>query len=150
METATEKKPKNIFVDGPVSPEMIARSIANHQVKTTIGAHDIFLGQVRADEVNGRTVAAIEYTAYPDMALDEMHRIREEAFARFSLTCMHVHHSLGTVQAGQLCLFVFVSAPHREAAFEACRFVTESIKLRLPVFGKEVFTDGDHQWKVNR
>lgn len=148
--TAEKKKARTIFVEGPITPERIAASIAHHQVKTAIGAHDIFLGQVRADEVDGRRVAAIEYSAYAPMADGVMERIREEAFARWGLTCMHVHHSLGRVEAGQLCLFVFVSAPHRQAAFDACRHVVEEIKAQLPVFGKEIFEDQGHQWKVNR
>lgn len=150
MSTAAEqKKVKSVFVEGSITPERIAASIAHHQVKTGIGAHDIFLGQVRADELDGRRVAAIDYSAYVPMADAAMHRIREEAFARWGLTCMHVHHSLGRVEAGQLCLFVFVSAPHRQAAFDACRHVVEEIKAQLPVFGKEIFEDDGHAWKKN-
>ena len=96
----TEKKMKSVFVQGPITPERIAKSIAHHQMKTDIGGHDIFLGQVRADVIDGRTVRAIDYTAYEDMANKAMHDIREEAFARFDLTCMHIYHSLGEVKAG--------------------------------------------------
>ena len=63
MSDTKNKKMKKTFVDGPISPEKIATSIAHHQVKTNIGGHDIFLGQVRADEVNGKTVTAIDYSA---------------------------------------------------------------------------------------
>lgn len=56
-----KKKPKKVFVQGAIPPEKIAQSIANHQSKTNIGAHSIFLGQIRADEVNGKTVSAIDY-----------------------------------------------------------------------------------------
>ena len=62
------KKPKNVFKEGAISSQFIGDSIAKHQSKTGIGAHNIFLGQVRADEVDGKIVAAIEYTAYEDMA----------------------------------------------------------------------------------
>ena len=148
--TGKTTKLKNIFIDGAITPERIATSIANHQTKTGIGAHDIFLGQVRADTIGTSTVSAIDYTAHTEMANTEMQKIREEAFARFDLTCMHVHHSLGAVSAGGICLFVFVSSPHRQAAFDACRYVVENIKERLPVFGKELFAEGGHQWKENR
>mgnify|MGYP000155324824 FL=1 len=148
--TGKTTKLKNIFIDGAITPERIATSIANHQTKTGIGAHDIFLGQVRADTIGTSTVSAIDYTAHTEMANTEMQKIREEAFARFDLTCMHVHHSLGAVSAGGICLFVFVSSPHRQAAFDACRYVVENIKERLPVFGKELFVEGGHQWKENR
>ncbi|MBL4652897.1 MAG: molybdenum cofactor biosynthesis protein MoaE [Flavobacteriales bacterium] len=144
-----KKKPKSIFIDGAISPEKIATSIAHHQVKTNIGAHDIFLGQVRADEIEGKTVRAIDYTAYDEMALAEVHNIRETAFEKFDLTCMHIYHSRGIVNAGEICLFVFVSSKHRKDAFEACRYIVEEIKEKAPIFGKEIFEDETHQWKVN-
>ncbi len=146
----SEKKLKNIFVDGAISAAFIAESIQKHTVKTSIGAHDIFLGQVRADVVNDRIVAAIEYTAYEEMALQKMLEIREAIFEKYALTCMHVHHSLGRVKAGALCLFVFTSAPHRRAAIDACAELVELIKNELPVWGKELFEDETHQWKVNK
>ncbi len=146
----SEKKVKNIFVEGPIGAAFIADSIQKHAVKTSIGAHDIFLGQVRADVINDRVVAAIEYTAYEEMALQKMHEIREAVFDKYVLTCMHVYHSLGRVKAGELCLFVFTSAPHRRAAIDACAELVELIKKELPVWGKELFEDETHQWKVNR
>ncbi|WP_243630073.1 molybdenum cofactor biosynthesis protein MoaE [Taibaiella soli] len=137
-------------MQGPISPSFIADSIAKHSTKTEIGAHDIFLGQVRADEVNGQKVKAIEYTAYEEMALEKMHMIREAIFEKYNLTCMHIHHSLGEIAAGEICLFVFTSSAHRKAAIEACNEVVERIKAELPVWGKEIFEDATHQWKVNQ
>jgi molybdopterin synthase catalytic subunit len=145
-----ERKPKNVFVEGAIPPEKIATSIAHHQVKTNIGAHDIFLGQVRADEIDGKTVAAIEYSAYEDMAGQAIHDIREATFEKFDLTCMHIYHSLGRVKAGEICLFVFTSSAHRKECFEATRFIVEEIKTKAPIFGKEVFEDETHVWKENR
>lgn len=144
-----QKKVKNVFVPGAISPQFIGESIAKHQSKTTIGAHDIFLGQVRADVIDGKTVAAIEYTAYEEMANKKFHEIRETAFEKFNLNCMHIYHSLGTVKAGELCLFVFVSSPHRKEVFEALQHIVEEIKVQVPIFGKELFEDESYQWKVN-
>ncbi|CAG5078008.1 molybdenum cofactor biosynthesis protein MoaE [Parvicella tangerina] len=141
---------KNIFVEGPISPQKIADSIAHHQVKTQIGAHEIFLGQIRADQIEGKTVAAIEYTAYEEMVLKTAHEIRESAFEKFDITCMHIYHSLGTVKTGEICLFVFTSSAHRKEAREACTYLVENIKEQLPIFGKEIFEDETHQWKVNK
>jgi len=143
------KKRKTVFVEGPISPSFIANAIEKHQTKTTIGAHDIFLGQVRADEINGKTVQAIDYSAYAEMAENKFHEIRETTFSKYDLTCMHIYHSLGKVKAGKICLFVFVSAPHRKVAFEALEFLVEAIKKEVPVFGKEIFEDETHVWKVN-
>lgn len=144
------KKFKDVFIEGPIAPEFIANSIAKHQSKLDIGAHDIFLGQVRADEIDGKQVQAIDFSAYDDMANEVMHEIRETAFSKFDLSCMHIYHSKGRVEAGQICLFVFVSSAHRKMAFDALRFVVEEIKAKVPVFGKEVFEDESYTWKVNK
>ena len=150
MSEVKKKKPKKVFVEGAISPEKIATSIAHHQVKTNIGAHDIFLGQVRADDIEGKTVVAIDYSAHEEMAEKVFHEIREEAFQKFDLTCMHIYHSKGKVNAGEICLFVFTSSAHRKEAMDACRYLVEEIKARVPVFGKEMFEDGAHVWKENK
>lgn len=141
---------KNCFKQGAIPSEFIGESIGHHQVKTAIGAHQIFLGQVRGDEIDGIRVSAIEYSAHEEMANAIFHEIREEAFERFELTCMHIYHSLGTVNTGEICLFVFVSSPHRKAAFEAINYLVEEIKSRVPIFGKEILEDESHVWKVNK
>ena len=140
---------KNIFREGAISAEFIGNSIAKHQSKTNIGAHEIFLGQVRADEIEGKKVSAIEYTAYEDMANEKAHEIREKAFEKFDLTCMHIYHSLGNIEIGEICFFVFASSGHRKNAREAVAFLVDSIKKELPIFGKEIFEGEGHQWKVN-
>jgi len=145
-----ERKPRNIFTNGPVDPAFIADSIAKHSSKQDIGGHSIFLGQVRADGVDGKAVAGIEYTTYEEMALEKMHQIREDAFAKYPLSCMHVHHSLGRVPAGGISLFVFTSAAHRREAIDACSELVERIKAELPVWGREYFADETYQWKENK
>ena len=144
-----ERKPKNVFIKGAITSDFIGQSIAKHQSKTTIGAHNIFLGQVRADLIDDKTVSAIEYTAYEDMANAKFYEIREATFEKFNLTCMHIYHSLGKVNTGEICLFVFISTPRRKEVFKALEYVVEEIKAKAPVFGKEIFEDTTHQWKVN-
>ncbi len=143
-------KRKNVFVEGPISPSFISDSIAKHSTKHSIGAHSIFLGQVRDDEKEGGKVTAIEYTAYTDMAEEVFHTIREETFSKFSLTCMHIYHSLGTVKTGEISLFVFVSAPHRKVVFEALEWLVNKIKSDVPVWGKEIISTGNSVWKENK
>lgn len=145
-----EKKLKDIFTEGAIRASFIAEQIAKHSTKTNIGAHNIFLGQVRDDVINNNTVAAIEYTTYKEMALEKMHEIREAIFEKYDLTCMHVYHSLGIVKAGEISLFVFTSSAHRRAATDACNEVVERIKNELQVWGKEIFEDETYQWKVNK
>ena len=142
-------KPKNIFMLEAISSAFIADSIQKHSTKTNIGAHNIFLGQVRNDVIEGKQVVAIEYSTYEEMALEQMHKIREAIFQKYQLTCMHVYHSLGMVKAGEISLFVFTSSEHRKAAIDACEEVVEKIKKELPVWGKELFKDASYQWKQN-
>ncbi len=145
----TEKKPKKVFIDGPITPDFVAKSIASHSTKKDIGAHSIFLGQVRNDLIDGKQVVAIEYTAYAEMADQTFHEIREAAFAAYPLTCLHIYHSLGTVLAGEISLFVFTSAVHRAEAFKACEYIVDRIKHDVPVWGKEILEDGSTVWKEN-
>jgi molybdopterin synthase catalytic subunit len=145
-----EKKPRNVFIEGAVKPQMIAESIEKHGNMHNIGAHSIFLGQVRADEMEGKKVVAIDYTCYREMADEVMHTIREETFAKFPLTCMHIYHSLGYVKSGEISLFVFTSSKHRRMAIDACSFVVEEIKTKAPVWGKEIFEDESHEWKKSQ
>ena len=141
---------KNIFVEGAIQPNFISDSIAKHASKTNIGGHSIFLGQVRADEIEGNKVEAIEYTSHVEMALEKMHEIRESIFAKYPLTCMHIYHSLGVVKAGEICLFLFTSSAHRKPAIEACNECVERIKAELPIWGKEIFKGEGYHWKENK
>ena len=145
-----ERKPKNIFHPGPIASSFIADSIEKHRIKTEIGGHSIFLGQVRSDVIENKQVTAIDYTAHEEIALEKMHEIREAMIEKYDLTCMHVHHSLGKVSAGEICLFVFTSSKHRKAAIDACEETVERIKSELPIWGKELFEDESYQWKVNK
>lgn len=145
-----KKKHKHkVIVEGAISPNFIAESISKHASKTNIGAHDIFLGQVRADEIDSKIVTGIKFTCYEEMAEEKFSEIREQAFSKYDLTCMHIYHSIGEIKAGEICLFVFVSSKHRSMAFDACREVVESIKINVPIFGQEMFEDKTFVWKKN-
>ena len=155
-EKSTLRK-RDIFIEGAIDPSFIAESISKHSTRMDIGAHEIFLGQIRADYADSGkdkatiAVTAIEYTAYKEMALERMTVIREEAFMRWpAITCLHVHHSLGIIAAGQLCFMVFASSPHRLQAREAVAYVVDAVKKDLPIFGRELFEDETHKWKTNR
>jgi molybdopterin synthase catalytic subunit len=79
-----------------------------------------------------------------------MHLIREQMISKFSLNCMHVYHSLGKINAGEICLFIFTSAAHRKSAIDACSETVERLKAELPIWGKEQFEDDSFQWKTNQ
>jgi molybdopterin synthase catalytic subunit len=146
----SNQKIKNIFIHGAILPKFIMDSIQKHSTKTDIGAHNIFLGQIRADEKDGHQVTAMNYTAYEEMALEKMSNIREDIFAKYPLTCLHVYHSLGLVPIGEICLFVFTSAAHRKEAIDACEELVERIKAELPIWGEEIFDNGSQTWKINK
>ncbi|HJM15913.1 MAG TPA: molybdenum cofactor biosynthesis protein MoaE [Flavobacteriales bacterium] len=137
---------KKALTDGPILPEKIARSIGNHSSKTGIGAHNIFLGQVRADKHEGKVVEGIEYSAYDDMAEKIFHEIKESIFERYDISCMHIYHSIGKVKAGEISLFVFVSSKHRGVSYEASRDVVEQIKEKAPIWKKEIFEGEEYHW----
>ena len=145
----SSKKQHRIFFQGPIPAQKIADDIQKHAAKTNIGAHSIFLGQVRADELNGEKVIAIEYTAYELMVEEKMAVIREQFFEKYALTCMHIYHSLGRVAVGEICLFVFTSSAHRRDAIDACSEMVETIKKELPIWGKEICTNQSTVWKQN-
>ncbi|MDR3025072.1 molybdenum cofactor biosynthesis protein MoaE [Chryseobacterium sp.] len=144
------KKIKNIFIEGPISPSFVAESIAKHTVKTNIGGHSIFLGQIREDVINDKKIQYMEFTAYQKMALEKAHDIREEIISKYKLICAHIYHSLGNIKVGEICLFVFTSAEHRKEAINACDEMVDRIKKEIPLWGKEILEDQSHTWKENR
>jgi molybdopterin synthase catalytic subunit len=144
-----KREPKNIFIRGAIPATKIGESVQKHATQTEIGAHAIFLGQVRADAKKEGTVTAIEYSAYEEMAIEKAYEIREAVFAKYPITCMHIYHSLGRVNAGEICFFVFTSAPHRREAIDACNEIVEHIKAELPVWGRELIGKEKHVWKKN-
>tara|TARA_Y100000996_G_scaffold400655_1_gene370853 strand:+ start:811 stop:1254 length:444 start_codon:yes stop_codon:yes gene_type:complete len=146
----SEKKIKNIFIEGAILPDRIASSIANHKSKTNIGAHSIFLGQVRADKINDKEIKSIEYSAHQKMANKICHEIKEEIFKKYPVSCMHIYHSLGKVLKGEICFFVFVSASHRKVVYDTLPKIVDEIKAKVPIFGKEIFEDESHKWKINQ
>lgn len=141
---------KNFFLNGPISPDFISNSIYKHQIKHNIGAHNIFLGQVRKDTIKSNVVSAIDYSAYEEMANKKITDIRESTFEKFDLTCLHIYHSLGVVEVGQIGFFVFVSSSRRKNVYDATKFIVDMIKNTVPIFGKEIFENKEYNWKVNK
>lgn len=141
---------KNFFLNGPISPDFISNSIYKHQIKHNIGAHNIFLGQVRKDTIKSNVVSAIDYSAYQEMANKKITDIRESTFEKFDLTCLHIYHSLGVVEVGQIGFFVFVSSSRRKNVYDATKFIVDMIKNTVPIFGKEIFENNEYNWKVNK
>jgi len=139
---------KNHLIEGPISPEFIAAKIEKHHGRNQIGAHSMFLGQVRADKSDGRQTIGIEYSAYNDMVSKTIKEIKEDLFSRYNdLICLHVWHSTGMVEVGEVSLLVLISSGHRKQSFKALEDIVEQIKSKLPVWKKEIFDDGSHLWQ---
>ena len=128
------------FIIGKIEPDFISEQIANHQSKTDIGAHSIFLGQVRGDVKDNLKVTKIIYTSYIEMAEKEIGRIREMILNKYKLRCLHVYHSLGEIKSGEISFFVFGSTSHRTNLFEAVQETVELIKKDVPIWKKEVIS----------
>jgi len=122
----------------PLDPaEAIARVAS-----PSAGAIQIFLGIVRNNSL-GRDVSYLEYEAYPSMAERTMAEIAEEATKHFGLIDWAVLHRTGRLEIGEMSLLVAVSSPHRAASFEGGSWMVDEIKKRVPVWKKEVWTNGE-------
>jgi molybdopterin synthase catalytic subunit len=138
------------LTEGAIGAEQIAAEIVNLGKRKDTGAHSVFLGQVRDDLSEGTRVRAIEYSAYEGMVSTEAEEIKKIIFREFSdVLEIIIIHAIGTVKAGEISMFVLVSAGHRDHAIEACHKAVEMIKERLPVWKKELFEDESHRWQEN-
>lgn len=108
------------------------------------GAIDLFLGIVR-DNTDNRPVDRLEYEAYDRMAISEMQKIVDEANRRWPLLGYTVIHRKGTLLIGEIAVLIGVATAHRAEAFDACRYIIDTIKQTVPIWKKEVFTDGE-EW----
>lgn len=100
-----------------------------------------FVGAVR-DYSRGHAIRHLEYEAYPEMAIQEMERIADEAERRWPKTRVAIAHRVGHLEIGDLAVVIAAAAPHRGEAFDACRFAIDTLKERVPIWKKEVATDG--------
>lgn len=114
-------------------------------VDPACGGYAAFEGWVR-DSNEGQRVRQLEYEAYEALAVREAERIVAEAVARFGIAHAACAHRVGKLAIGELAVWVGVSAPHRDEAFRACRYIIDEIKHRLPIWKKEHYMSGDSGW----
>ena len=105
------------------------------------GAVCLFLGVVR-NENGGRPVRHLEYEAYEEMARPLMEEIAAEARRRWPVTDVRIVHRLGRMEIGEASVAIAVAAPHRGAAFDACRYAIDTLKATVPIWKKEFYADG--------
>ena len=121
----------------PIDPAALVR----HVRADSDGAVVTFDGCVR-DNSHGRRTLYLEYESYEPMALKNLREIADEIRAKFAIDRVAIAHRLGRLEIGETSVFIAVSAPHRAAAFDACRFAIDTLKRTVPIWKKEYFADG--------
>ena len=105
------------------------------------GAVVVFDGIVR-NNTRGRRTLYLDYEAYEDMALKQMNQLAEQALSKFAVRYVTIVHRLGHLEIGESSVLVIVASAHRGAAFDACRWVIDTLKQTVPIWKKETFADG--------
>ena len=125
----------------PVDVEALRRALE----EASVGAVVCFEGRVR-DHNDGRGVHGLSYQAYAELAEAEGARIVEEARARFAIVQVTCVHRIGDLALGDVAVWAGVSAGHRAAAFDACRYVIDAVKARVPIWKREHYVEGASEW----
>lgn len=125
----------------PIDSACLLREVQS----THAGAVVLFLGTTR-EYTDGRRTASLEYECYRDMAQQKLEQLQTEACQKWSLVHCAIVHRLGDVDLGEASVAVAVSAPHREAAFAAGKWLIDTIKEAVPIWKKENWHDGTSEW----
>ena len=136
------------MLDIRVSDEPIHLSSINWESlsREECGAGNSFFGMVR-NRNHGRDVSAVAYDAFVPLAEKTLQEICNEAFSQFgSKGSIFIRHRTGKLQVGELSVVIVVHTPHRDEAFKVCRYVIEELKVRVPIWKKEFYTDGETEW----
>ena len=128
------------ITENPIDVQKVIETVAS----LGAGGVNIFIGNVRGTAHN-KIVRWLEYEAYEGMAVAEIKKIIEVATQRWSLLGCAVCHRVGTLKPGETAVAVAVSAPHRKESFEACEFIIDELKAKVPIWKKEVFENGE-EW----
>ena len=126
-----------LLVRDPIAPDALVR----HVRQAEDGAVVTFDGCVR-NQSHGRKTLYLEYEAYESMAFEKMREIAASLHTLFAIDSVAIAHRLGRLEIGETSVFIVVSAPHRKAAFEACRHAIDTLKKTVPIWKKEFFEDG--------
>ncbi|REC45478.1 molybdenum cofactor biosynthesis protein MoaE [Chryseobacterium pennipullorum] len=108
------------------------------------GGVSTFIGTVR-NVTKEKSVVRLEYECYQPMAMKEIRKIADKAIDLFSVKNIVVHHRTGILFPGDAAIIIVVSAGHREAVFDACKYMIDTIKETVPIWKKEIFDDGE-EW----
>jgi len=129
------------ITEGPIDHHGLIDRVRSNQA----GAVCSFLGTVR-EMTEGRRTDSLEYQTYREMALKKMTELETEARRRWPLLDVVLVHRIGRLELGEICVVVAVSSPHRDQAFESCRWLIDTLKQVVPIWKKENWADGNEQW----
>jgi molybdopterin synthase catalytic subunit len=111
------------------------------------GGIDVFLGTTRGeDSPDGRELVALDYEAYEEMAVQQMRELAKRGREKWAIIKLAILHRVGRVALGEPSVIIAVSTPHRAAAFEACKFLIDSLKSDVAIWKKEIWADGSGTW----
>jgi molybdopterin synthase catalytic subunit/molybdopterin converting factor small subunit len=125
------------IVRSPIDTEAVLRGIK----QSSDGAAVVFEGVAR-DNTRGRRTLYLDYEAYEEMALKQLEELAERALAQFQVRDVALVHRLGRLEIGETSVLIVVASAHRAAAFEACRWLIDTLKRTVPIWKKEYFEDG--------
>ncbi|MEL6656616.1 MAG: molybdenum cofactor biosynthesis protein MoaE [Bacteroidota bacterium] len=108
----------------------------------TCGGIVHFVGTVR-EQTGGRPVSRLDFEAYEPMAVSEMRKIAQTVKERWPAERVAIHHRVGKLEIGEIAVIIAVATPHRVDAFAACQFAIDTLKQTVPIWKKEIFTDGE-------
>ena len=129
------------IVDSSIETAALAASLRDPRA----GGYAAFEGWVR-NENEGHAVRQLEYEAYTPLCITEGEKIIAEAQAEFPFLAARVVHRTGLLELGDCAVWVGVVSKHRDEAFKACRYIIDALKVRLPIWKKEHYVDGDSGW----
>lgn len=129
------------LTEEPIEPMSLRRQLRS----LSAGGYCSYEGWVR-DHNEGKTVKALHYSGYPQLAPAIAQTILEEAKSKFQIEDAAVVHRIGPLTTGDIAVWVGVTAHHRGDSFLACRYIIDNIKHRLPIWKKEVYDDGSQAW----
>ncbi len=134
--------PRVSLTNDPIDLDALTAELQSHEA----GAVANFVGTVRAETQGDKELRALDYAAYEDMAIEQMRSIRRRAGEKYSILDAAIVHRLGRVPLGEASIAVIVVAAHRDAAFEALRYIVDAVKTDAPIWKKDHWSDGSESW----
>ena len=129
-----------------ITPDVISlKSISAMEKNNGIGARSVFEGTVRNTN-DGHEVKKLEYECYESLAIKEGDQILDEAIEKFDLIDAFCIHRVGTLEIGETAVIVVATSGHRDQSFKGCRYIIDEVKVRVPIWKKEHYADGETEW----